>query len=152
MGAVADGCMAEGGLVTGIIPDFLVTMEASRDELGRLDELVTTPDMHARKHAMFERADAFVALPGGIGTLEELIEVMTWAQLGRHSKPIVIADVDGFWAPLLTLLDHMRGEEFIHTGHKVQPLVIDDVDAIVPTLTSAAVPDPEGEPEIIARL
>ena len=152
MGAVARGAMAAGAPVTGIIPRFLLGMEGTRDELRHLDDLVVTEDMHERKHAMFEAADAFVALPGGIGTLEELIEVMTWAQLGRHSKPIVIADVDGFWAPLLTLLDHMRGEEFIHTGHKVQPLVIDDVDAIVPTLTSAAVPDPEGEPEIIARL
>ena len=134
MGAVAEGCMAAGGPVTGIIPRFLMRVEASEGELQALDELVATEDMHERKHAMFERADAFVALPGGIGTLEELIEVMTWAQLGRHDKPIVIADVDGFWAPLVALLDHMRGEGFVHTGEKVRPRVMADVDAIVPAL------------------
>lgn len=152
MGAVARGCMAEGGAVTGIIPEFLMGMEASRDELGGLDELIATADMHERKHTMFERSDAFVALPGGIGTLEELIEVMTWAQLGRHDKPIVIADVEGFWAPLLTLLDHMRDEGFIHTGHKVRPLVIENVASVVPTLLDIAPTEPVGEPEIIARM
>ena len=144
--------MAEGGAVTGIIPEFLMGMEASRDELSKLDELIATADMHERKHAMFERADAFVALPGGIGTLEELVEVMTWAQLGRHGKPIVIADVDGFWAPLLLLLDHMRDEGFIHTGHKVRPLVMTDVAGIVPALQRAAPAAREGEPDVIARM
>ena len=155
MGAVADGCMEAGGPVTGIIPEFLMGMEASRDELAKLDELIATRDMHERKHAMFERSDAFVALPGGIGTLEELIEVMTWAQLGRHEKPIVIADVDGFWAPLLVLLDHMAGEGFIHTANRVRPLVVPDIDAVVPAIMAAA-PDPErgagGEPAVIERL
>ena len=152
MGAVAEGCMAEGGLVTGIIPEFLISMEASRAELSTLDELIATRDMHERKHAMFDRADAFVAMPGGIGTLEELVEVMTWAQLGRHEKPIVIADVEGFWAPLLSLLDHMRDEGFIHTNHRVRPQVMTDVEAIVPMLLATAPADAEGEQEIIARM
>ena len=152
MGAVAAGCMATGGAVTGIIPKFLMGMEASRKELGSLDELVVTDDMHERKHAMFERSDAFVALPGGIGTLEELIEVMTWAQLGRHEKPIVIADLEGFWAPLLTLLDHMRGEGFIHTGNRVRPLVLTDVSEIVPAILGAMPTDAKGDEAVIERL
>ena len=72
--------------------------------------------MHERKHRMFEKSDAFVALPGGIGTVEEIVEIMTWAQLGHHRKPMVFGNVDGFWDPMLTLLDHMRAEGFVHTG------------------------------------
>ena len=95
MGAVSDGVIMAGGQVTGIIPRFLIDMEATERELKRLDELVVTDDMHERKHLMFQRSDAFVALPGGIGTLEELVEIMTWSQLGRHAKPIVIANIGG---------------------------------------------------------
>ncbi len=79
MGAVASGVLSHGGRVTGIIPEFLMDMEATRHSLGQLSELIVTPDMHDRKHKMFERSDAFVTLPGGIGTLEEIVEVMTWA-------------------------------------------------------------------------
>ena len=152
MGAVAQGCVESGGPVTGIIPRFLLDKEADGIAPAMVDETILTEDMHERKHAMFERADAFVALPGGIGTLEELIEVMTWAQLGRHDKPIAIADLGGFWAPLLTLLDHMRAEGFVHTGHKVRPLVIGDVDAIVPAILAAEPREPRGEPEVIGRM
>ena len=152
MGAVARGCAAAGGPVTGIIPRFLLDMEADGVVPDIVDESIVTDDMHERKHAMFERADAFVALPGGIGTLEELIEVMTWAQLGRHDKPILIADLDGFWAPLVTLLDHMRGEGFVHTASRVRPLVVSQVDAIVPALLAAAPSEPEGEREVIERM
>ncbi len=153
MGAVSDAVIRAGGSVTGIIPRFLIDMEATERELKRLDELIVTADMHERKHIMFERADAFVALPGGIGTLEELIEIMTWSQLGRHRKPIVIANVNGFWDPLSGLLDHMRGEGFIHTAHQVQPLVIDDVEDILPAIRDAAEPArADGAEEIIERL
>src|SRR5690606_10075296 len=93
MGAVAEGVIEAGGAVTGIIPRFLIRKEAPEGELGYLDELIVTEDMHSRKHAMFERSDAFVALPGGIGTVEEIVEIMTWAQLGRHGKPMVLANV-----------------------------------------------------------
>ncbi|PZU87996.1 MAG: TIGR00730 family Rossman fold protein [Shinella sp.] len=134
MGAVASGVLSNGGKVTGIIPEFLVDMEATRHSLGQLDDLIITPDMHARKHAMFERADAFVTLPGGIGTLEEIVEIMTWAQLGRHEKPMVFVNVNGFWDPMLELIRHMRDQGFIHTGHRVQPLVIADVEEVVPTI------------------
>ena len=154
MGAVARGCMDAGGVVTGIIPRFLMGMEASRAELTALDELIPTDDMHERKHAMFERSDAFVALPGGIGTLEELVEVMTWAQLGRHDKPIAITDLGGFWRPLLTLLDHMRDEGFVHTASRVRPLVIDRVEDVVPTLLRNAPPQSAtgGDAAVIERM
>ena len=110
MGAVAKATLDHGGTVTGIIPDFLTKREHA---LGGAQELIVTHDMHERKRLMFERSDAFVALPGGIGTLEELVEQLTWQQLGRHSKPILIADIDGFWEPLLALLTHMRATQFI---------------------------------------
>ena len=116
MGAVAEGALQAGGKVTGIIPRFLMNKEATEHALGRLDELVVTDNMHQRKHIMFEKSDAFVALPGGIGTVEEIVEIMTWAQLGHHRKPIVFGNVGGFWNPMLALLDHMRAEGFIHTG------------------------------------
>ena len=155
MGAVADGALEAGGAVTGIIPRFLINREAAGDGLDRLDELVTTDDMHQRKHAMFERSDAFVALPGGIGTVEEIVEVMTWAQLGRHRKPIVFANVGGFWSPMLKMMDHMRNEGFIHTGHLVQPMVVDQPTKIVPAILDIAETDKrgrEGDADIIDRL
>ena len=141
MGAVADGALRAGGKVTGIIPRFLMNKEATEAALQRLDDLIVTDDMHQRKHAMFEKSDAFVALPGGIGTVEEIIEIMTWAQLGHHRKPIVFGNVAGFWNPMVTLLDHMRGEGFIHTGHLVQPLVVDAPEAIVPAILVAGAGD-----------
>ena len=105
MGALANSVLDHGGEVTGVIPEFLTARER---KLTRAQELIVTRDMHERKQIMFERADAFVALPGGIGTLEETIEQMTWAQLGRHQKPILLANIGGFWDPLCVLLDHMR--------------------------------------------
>jgi hypothetical protein len=94
--------------------------------------------MHERKRIMFERADAFVALPGGVGTLEELVEQITWAQLGRHKKPILIANIDGFWDPLCTLLERMRETLFIRPGFTVDVLVADRVEDILPKLIEAA--------------
>jgi len=111
MGDVARAVLAGGGHVTGIIPDFLKAREV---HLKEIQEVIVTKDMHERKMLMFERADAFVALPGGIGTLEELIEQLTWAQLGQHRKPIVIANIAGFWDPLLTLLGHMHSAGFLN--------------------------------------
>ena len=153
MGAVADAIMSAGGKAIGIIPEFLMDKEASRHSLGQLSELHVTRDMHERKHMMFERSDAFVTLPGGIGTLEEIIEIMTWAQLGRHTKPMVFANINGFWDPLNALLGHMTGEGFIHTAHLVRPMVIDTADKIVPAiLAQAAGGTHEGEPELISRM
>lgn len=154
MGAVASGVLSHGGRVTGIIPEFLMDMEATRHSLGQLSELIVTPDMHDRKHKMFERADAFVTLPGGIGTLEEIVEIMTWAQLGRHRKPIVLVNINGFWDPLMTLIEHMAEAGFIHTAHLVQPLVIDAAEEVVPALLAhwASDVDRDGEPGIISKL
>ena len=141
MGAVAQGTQKAGGKVMGIIPRFLMNKEATERALGQLDELVVTDNMHQRKHRMFEESDAFVALPGGIGTVEEIIEIMTWAQLGHHRKPIVFVNVRGFWDPMLALIDHMAAEGFIHTAHKVKPLVVDSPDAVVPAILAAASAD-----------
>lgn len=137
MGAVAEGALKAGGKVTGIIPRFLINREATETALNRLDELVITDNMHQRKHRMFEKSDAFVALPGGIGTVEEIVEIMTWAQLGHHRKPIVFGNVGGFWDPMLALLDHMATEGFIHTAQRVKPLVVEDPEAIVAAIMVA---------------
>jgi hypothetical protein len=141
MGALAESVVEHGGQVTGIIPEFLIAREAM---FKGAQEVVVTRDMHERKRLMFERADAFVALPGGIGTLEELVEQLTWAQLGRHKKPILITNIDGFWEPFCALLDHMKQVEFIRAGLSVDLLVVKKVDAILPTLQKAAqrVPEP----------
>src|SRR5690349_9631756 len=110
MGAVAASVLEHGGHVTGIIPEFLKSKEGIQ---SAAQEIIVTPDMHVRKQTMFERADAFVALPGGIGTLEELVEQMTWAQLGRHKKPILILNISQFWDPLCALLEHMQRLAFV---------------------------------------
>ncbi|RUW71062.1 TIGR00730 family Rossman fold protein [Mesorhizobium sp. M1E.F.Ca.ET.063.01.1.1] len=137
MGAVADGALKAGGKVTGIIPRFLINREATETALDKLDELLITDNMHERKHRMFEKSDAFVALPGGIGTVEEIVEIMTWAQLGHHRKPIVFANVKGFWDPMLSLIEHMAEEGFIHTAHRVKPLMVNDPEAIVAAIMVA---------------
>ena len=145
MGALAESVLDHGGLVTGVIPDFLVNREHM---LTRVQERIVTPDMHERKRVMFERADAFVALPGGVGTLEELVEQMTWAQLGRHKKPILILNVDGFWDPLCVLLDQMEKLAFIRPGLSVKYLVTDRVEEILPQLLEAARAVSEAEKEM----
>jgi uncharacterized protein (TIGR00730 family) len=155
MGEVARAVLAGGGHVLGIIPAFLRDKEV---HLKEVSELVVTQDMHQRKMLMFERADAFVAMPGGIGTLEELIEQMTWAQLGRHGKPIIIADIAGFWQPLLKLLGHMEEQLFLRKPFiesTARPLyeVVSDATQIVPrieTLLACASPPP-GQDEIAGR-
>jgi uncharacterized protein (TIGR00730 family) len=153
MGAVADGVMSAGGKVTGIIPKFLMNKEATEHALGQLSELIVTEDMHERKHKMFERSDAFVTLPGGIGTVEEIVEIMTWAQLGRHRKPMVFANISGFWNPMLALIDHMKAEGFVHTSHLVNPLVVEAPEDIVPAILNAAQKgDREGDEAIIERM
>ena len=153
MGAVAAGATERGGRITGIIPRFLIRKEAGEHAPQALDEFVVVENMHERKHRMFEESDAFVALPGGVGTLEEIVEIMTWAQLGRHRKPIVFANVAGFWNPMLALIDHMRTEGFVHTSHLVQPIVVDDAAGIVPALLAAGEPQPsEGDQAVIAKM
>jgi hypothetical protein len=108
--------------------------------------------MHERKRLMFERSDAFVALPGGVGTLEELVEQMTWKQLGRHSKPILLANIDGFWEPLLALLAHMRATQFIRPNLAVDVLKAERIEDILPRLRAAAVRVVEGTEELAPEL
>jgi uncharacterized protein (TIGR00730 family) len=135
MGACAEAVLDHGGFVTGIIPEFLTDREHM---LMRAQERIITRDLHARKQLMFERADAFVALPGGVGTLEELVEQLTWSQLGRHRKPILIANIDRFWEPLCALLDHMEKLQFIRAGLTVNLLVAARIEDILPMLLAAA--------------
>ena len=149
MGALATSVLDHGGTVTGIIPDFLTSRE---NALTRVQELVVTPDMHERKRLMFERSHAFVALPGGVGTLEELVEQLTWKQLGRHTKPILLANVDGFWEPLLALLAHMRATQFIRPNLAVDVLKAERVEDILPRLRAAAARVPEGTEELAPEL
>jgi uncharacterized protein (TIGR00730 family) len=153
MGAVATSVLDHGGTVTGIIPDFLTTRE---NALRRVQEMIVTPDMHERKRLMFERSDAFVALPGGIGTLEELVEQLTWQQLGRHAKPILIANIAGFWEPLLALLTHMRATQFIRPTLAIDILKAERVEDILPRLQAAATKASEEAkqmaPEVARRL
>ena len=140
MGAVATAALENGGKVTGIIPEFLVRREHAMEGVK---DLIITKDMHERKQLMFEHSDAFVALPGGVGTLEELVEQLTWSQLGRHKKPILLANVKGFWEPLCALLDHMKALAFIRAGMDVNLMVADKVDDIIPKLRDAM----QGVPE-----
>jgi uncharacterized protein (TIGR00730 family) len=134
MGAVSRGVLEHGGEATGIIPEFLTR----RERATQGHEMIVTRDMHERKSKMFEAADAFVALPGGIGTLEELVEQLTWAQLGRHKKPILIANINGYWDPLLALLAHMRELEFVSEAMRINFLVANRVEDILPKLNYAA--------------
>lgn len=135
MGATAKSVLDNGGRVTGIIPQFLSAKERM---LRDVQELIVTDDMHQRKKLMFERSDAFVALPGGIGTLEELVEQLTWAQLGQHKKPIVLANINNFWKPLLSLFAHMRDEAFIRAGLEVRFVTVDRAEDIVPAIQASA--------------
>lgn len=147
MGAIAKSVLDHGGKVTGIIPEFLVVREHA---MRGADNLIVTRDMHERKRKMFEMADAFVALPGGIGTLEELVEQITWVQLGRHRKPILLANIQGFWNPLCALIDHMKRLEFIRGDLDFDLLVADNVADILPMLQEAAAAVPEEEKEMPA--
>ena len=142
MGALAQAVLKHGGAATGVIPEFLVRRERPRDD--RVEQVVVA-DMHARKRTMFERADGFLALPGGLGTLEEVVEQLTWAQLGRHKKPILIANINGYWDPLLALIEHMRAVKFVPSAFDVELLVATRVEDILPKLRAAArqVTEPE---------
>ncbi|WP_029002848.1 TIGR00730 family Rossman fold protein [Azorhizobium doebereinerae] len=155
MGEVATATALAGGKVTGIIPEFLISRERA---FAYEAEMIVTADMHERKRLMFERADAFVALPGGVGTLEELVEQLTWAQLGQHAKPILVLNTGGFWDPFLSLLDHMRSSAFIHATNPVNLLVAEEVSEILPRLRAAAAGVSEDElhtprdADVVARL
>src|SRR5687768_14961275 len=140
MGTMARAALEAGGAVTGIIPRFLLARERAMTDLT---EMLVTEDMHERKMLMFEQADAFVALPGGVGTLEELVEQMTWAQLGQHQKPVLLANIGGFWDALIQLLEQMRRQDFIRAGMDVRCLVAEEAEDIVPMLKRAAAERPQ---------
>ena len=134
MGALARSVLDHGGRVLGVIPDFLAGAEILMHDAT---EVIVTRSMHERKQIMFERSDAFVALPGGIGTLEELVEMLTWAQLGRHNHPIVLANLNEFWEPLIELLDHMILQKFMASNIRRFYGVVDKVEDILPRIEAA---------------
>jgi hypothetical protein len=141
MGAVADGSLAAGGIVTGVIPAGLVDRELAHRGVTDL-RIVTT--LHERKAVMAELSDAFLALPGGLGTLEELAEVLSWAQLGIHAKPVGALDVGGFFRPLVAHLDHAEREGFVSPRHRDLLLVDEDLDRLLARFE--AWPSPGREP------
>ena len=131
MGEIARSVLQNGGSATGVIPEFLIRKEGT---LEGTTHLIVTKDMHERKQKFWELSDAFVALPGGVGTLEETVEQMTWIQIGRSKKPMLLANIEGFWDPLICLLEHMRRLEFIRPGLEFNQLVANQVDEILPIL------------------
>ena len=131
MGALANSVLDHGGTVTGIIPEALVARERA---LKRVQKMIVTRDMHERKQKMFEHSDAFVALPGGIGTLEELVEQLTWAQLAHHKKPIVLCSIDQFWEPLLETLSRMKAAGFVYNSGILDDVIANDVAGILPLI------------------
>jgi uncharacterized protein (TIGR00730 family) len=137
MGILADAALGAGGEVVGVIPEFLRGLEVAHEGLS---ELHVVPTMHERKRMMFELADAFVVLPGGIGTLDESIEIASWKQLGLHDKPIVVFDVAGFWRPLAALVDHIIEKGFAHPEHARLLTVVPTIDDLFRALESATPP------------
>ena len=128
MGIAADAALAAGGEVVGVIPQQLVGWEVAHRDLTRL-EVVST--MHERKARMFDLGDAFVALPGGFGTLDEMFEMLTWRQLGLGDKPCAFLDVDGYYQPLMAMLDRMLQEGFLRAEHRSDPWHGEDIDALL---------------------
>lgn len=123
MGTVADGVLARGGEAIGVIPESLVRKEVAHQGLS---ELIVTQDMHERKRVMAERADGFIAMPGGLGTLEELFEILTWAQLRFHAKPCGLLNVNGYYDSLVAFLDNAVTEGFVHPDHRALLKVADE--------------------------
>jgi uncharacterized protein (TIGR00730 family) len=131
MGAVADAAMAAGGEVIGLIPTRLLEREVGH---RAITELITTPDMFERKRQMIDRADAFVILPGGLGTLDELLEVVTLRQLGYHDKPIILVNHGGYWDPFIALVDQVVQHKFALPGARTLYRVVDTVEQVLPAL------------------
>jgi uncharacterized protein (TIGR00730 family) len=142
MGVLADAVLVGGGRVTGVIPDFLVKLEVGN---GNVTELVIVDSMHERKRRMFELSDAFVVLPGGLGTLDETFEIITWKQLRQHSKPIVVINAGGYWTPFATLIDAIIAGGFAHPAVAELFTMVDDADAVFPALAAA----PEVKEEVL---
>ena len=144
MGVVAEAAMAAGGMVTGIIPQHLLKVERPDNELT---ELLVVDSMHVRKEAMFRRSDAFVILPGGLGTLDETFEILTWKQLRLHDKPIVICDLDGYWQPFFALFDHLLESRYMPPRARGFLIRVETVEEVLPALAEAAAPEVLPQPE-----
>ena len=131
MGIIADSVMANGGQVTGIIPHHIAGKEVAHTGLT---DLHVVESMHVRKQMMVDHSDAFLVLPGGIGTLDEMCEIMTWRQLGIHDKPIVLANIKGYWTPFLRMIDHIVAAGFMRPGDDRLVRVVERLDDVLPTL------------------
>ncbi len=144
MGVMADAVLEAGGRVIGIIPEHL-----ERTEVGHrgVSELVVVPSMHARKQMMVERSDGFVVLPGGLGTLDETFEIITWKQLALHDKPIVIADLDGYWQPLAALIDAVVDNGFAEPSVRDLATIVGSIDEVLPAIERAPAATPTAHPE-----
>ncbi|HEY2110228.1 MAG TPA: TIGR00730 family Rossman fold protein [Dongiaceae bacterium] len=144
MGTLADACLAAGGEVVGIIPGHL-----DKTELGHrgATELIVVDSMHERKYMMFEESDAFAILPGGLGTLDETFEMLTWRKLGLHDKPIILVDVAGYWRPLLGLIDHVIGQGFAAPTDRDLYKVVSTVEELVAAVETAPRPKTAAQPE-----
>ncbi len=146
MGALADGALAEGGRVTGVIPEHLKAREVGHRGLS---ELVVVESMHSRKRRMFELSDAFCALPGGLGTLDETFEMITWKQLGLHDKPIVLVNLDGFWDPLLALFAHQLEASYIRPQHAHLVRVVARIESVFEAVAGAPAPGVVADTELL---
>ncbi|WP_028467412.1 TIGR00730 family Rossman fold protein [Nisaea denitrificans] len=136
MGITADAALAAGASVLGVIPKFLQEYEVGHDGLN---ELIVTDNMHDRKRIMYERSDAFVILPGGLGTMDETFEVVTWTQLGLSAKPVVVANINGFWDPLIALVDHLVETGFARDENRSILQIADSVENVFPMIAAAPV-------------
>jgi len=143
MGVIADATLQAGGEVVGIIPDHLVRLEVGH---ASATELVVVRTMHERKQKMADLSDGFAVLPGGLGTLDETFEIITWKQLRLHDKPIVLVDVAGYWKPLAGMVEHMIKEGFVQPAHRRLFGVVDKVEDVIPTLE--AMPAPAFSPDV----
>lgn len=142
MGRIADAVMERGGEVIGIIPQFLEQVEVGH---SGVTQLIVTDNMHDRKQKMAEMSDAFLIMPGGLGTLEETFEILTWKQLGLHQKPVIIADIEGYWHHLTELIDHMIAENYAKAENRALFHVIDNIDELLPALSAMPAFDPDVE-------
>lgn len=131
MGIVADAALSAGGDVIGIIPEHILVKEVQHT---KLTELLVVDSMHTRKRLMVNRSDAFVILPGGLGTLDETFEILTWKQLKLHDKPVILVNIDGYWQPLLDMMDNIIHEGFAHPDHRNLYTVVDSIDMLIPAL------------------
>ncbi len=134
MGALAEGTLSSGGRVVGIIPEHLVRWEVAHKGVS---ELIVVDSMHTRKARMFDMADAFAVLPGGLGTLDETFEILTWKQLHLHAKPVAIVDQDGFWSPLLGLIEQMIEGGFVRPEHRSLFMTVSNVEELLPALNAS---------------